>query len=470
MTYEEQLKVEQLNKEIINNIIANTKPEDFISFYLTHNQKETIQEYGLRTIKQLVKILTIFNYDFSKPKPSKFKGQKSARSHESYIKGGQKSAETQKQNWENKSEEEKEAWSKKMSESHLTSLTFKDKITRSNRAFRNSLTEEQKADMDLRRSQTMKAYWESLSEEEKEILKNSNNGKTYNISNSTPNKTFASLLDQNNILYEREYSLERKHYDFKINNILIEINPTFTHNSTFTPFKYNKPLEYKYHYNKSQIAINHGFRCIHIFDWDNSEKVIDLVKKQNIKIAARDCEIKLVNKKEAVDFINENHLQNYAKDSIRYGLYYNNELVSIMTFAKPRYNKKYDYEIIRYCSKYNITGGAEKLYKHFIEDYKPNSVISYCDLSKFNGSVYNKLGFNLLRINMPSKHWYNKKTKEHYTDALIRQHGFSRIINGSTAEKDNLVNADNKTLMINSGFVEIYDCGQAVYIWKKELN
>lgn len=192
-----------------------------------------------------------------------------------------------------------------------------------------------------------------------------------------------------------------------------------------------------------------------------------MISKTKTNIYARNCEIKEVDKEAAKNFINENHLQNYARDSIRIGLFYKDELVSIMTFGKPRYNKNYKYELIRYCSKYNIIGGSEKLFSYFIKTYTPESIISYCDKSKFNGDTYNKLGFNLLKVNSPSKHWYNMKTKEHYLDSLVRQHGFSRLVHKCSADKDSLATSNNRELMINAGFVEVYDCGQATYVWNK---
>jgi len=96
-----------------------------------------------------------------------------------------------------------------------------------------------------------------------------------------------------------------------------------------------------------------------------------------------------------------------------------------MTFGKPRYNRKYEYELLRYCSSYTVIGGAEKLFSYFLNTYTPKSIISYCDLSKFTGRVYNRLGF-ILKNNkiVPSKHWYNLVTKRHITDNLLRQRGF----------------------------------------------
>lgn len=467
--YKQQLEIEKLNKEIIDNIIATVKPDDFIEFYLQHNQKETMVRYGIRTVKQLTKILKLFNYDFSKPKPSRFRGKSAARSHESYLAGGLKSAATQKENWQNKSEEEKEAWSIKQSIAHSNQgYTVKKAI--SNKAYRASLTPEERARQDEMRRQSMKAWWEGLSQEAKDqVMQNRfKNGRTYTQKESRPNLEFKKLLDDAGLVYEREFCLDKKLFDFKVENTLIEINPTFTHNSTFTPFEYNKPLAKTYHKNKSDIASKHGFKCIHIFDWEEPTKIINLLADKQSIIYGRSCEVVELDKKVADDFLIKYHLQGTAKAAIKLGLIYNNELVSMMTFGAPRYNKNYQYELIRYCSTAKVIGGAEKLFKAFVAKYSPDSVISYCDLSKFSGATYIKLGFELLRKATPSKHWYNIKTKEHYTDALLRKQGFSRLVHGCDAKDDiNLPTNNNRDLMISAGFVEVYDCGQATYTWKK---
>lgn len=469
MTYEEQCNIERLNKQIIQNIIDTVRPEDFITFYREHNQQETMAEYGLRTTKQLVKILKLFNYDFSQPKPSRFKGKQSARSHESYIAGGKKSSVTQKASWAAKSDEEKEAWAIKQSIAHLNSPTFKDKITAANRAYRASLPEEVRAQQDKARSETMRAWWEALSTEEKDAIQQNRfrNGVCYHSKSSGPNEHFGQLLTSKGISYSREFCLDHKTFDFKIGNNLIEIDPTFTHNATYFPLGNQRCINKKYHQEKSAIAEKYGYRCIHVFDWDDEQKIIDsLLARTEDTIYARSCDVQEVSKQETIDFLTKHHIQSYAKDSIRLGLYHKGVLVSIMTFGSPRYNKNYEYEIIRYCASLNIIGGADKLFKHFLVKYGPTSIISYCDLSKFTGKVYENLGFKLLRHPSPSKHWYNIRTREHYTDALLRQHGFSRLIHKKSAEEDNLAISDNRTLMIEAGFVEVYDCGQASYIWR----
>jgi hypothetical protein len=171
--------------------------------------------------------------------------------------------------------------------------------------------------------------------------------------------------------------------------------------------------------------------------------------------------LKVINNKDCKEFLNSYHLQgNCRGQEVKLGLYYNDKLVSVMTFGKPRYNKKYEWELLRYCSNANIIGGSQKLFRYFIDNYNPQSIISYCDKSKFKGDVYNKLGFTLQRKGVPTKHWYNPKTEQHITNNLLLQLGFDNIF------KTNYGKGVNNKELINNGFVSIYDCGQDMYLWQ----
>lgn len=280
---------------------------------------------------------------------------------------------------------------------------------------------------------------------------------------SKVNRSFKILLESNGIESELEYIINNSGYDLKVGNTLIEINPWFTHNSTVGPTfgdKVGKPRQYDYHLSKTNEAKNHGFDCIHIFDWDEREKVIYLLQPKS-KVYARECEVKKINKKEANDFLNAFHLQCSTKQvQYAYGLYYGDKLVQVMTFGKPRYNKNYEYELLRLCTipEHKVIGGASKLLNFFEKNVKPKSIISYCDLSKFSGHVYEKLGFTLSNQTQPSKHWYNYKIKRHITDNFLRQRGFDQL-HGTYFGKG----TSNEQLMLEHGYVEIFDCGQLVF-------
>lgn len=97
------------------------------------------------------------------------------------------------------------------------------------------------------------------------------------------NKAFAELLKLNQIEFQQEFVIENKLYDFYLPdyNILVEIDPTYTHNSTKGAFMFSgekEPVEKYYHYNKSKLAREHGYVCIHKFDWNSNEEVLNLIK------------------------------------------------------------------------------------------------------------------------------------------------------------------------------------------------
>ena len=279
---------------------------------------------------------------------------------------------------------------------------------------------------------------------------------------SKPNRDFAELLDSNNITYEREFRCGKYSYDFKIGNNLVEINPTATHNTHFNPYGKNR-IDDMYHFNKSNIANVKGYNVIHVFDWDDIDKVVQLLRERET-VYARKCEVRLVNEVDANKYLDTYHLQGTCRgQKFRLGLYYDNKLVSLMTFGKSRFNKNCEYELLRYCSHYSVICGAEKLFKYFVDNYKPNSIVSYCDTSKFSGKVYDILGFKYVKTNSPRKHWYSRKEKRHITDGLLLSQGYDRLFKENHGK-----GTSNEELILARGYLPVYDCGQSTYIWRSD--
>lgn len=277
--------------------------------------------------------------------------------------------------------------------------------------------------------------------------------------NSGPNAGFAKLLDVAGIDYQREVPVGKYSFDFQVgDNILIEIDPFPFHNSLWSPF--GEGVAEDYHLKKTLAAEGVGKRCIHVFDWDDVHKIVSLLKHRH-RIYARSCSLREVSEAECREFLNLYHLQNTCKgQAVRLGLYEANTLVSVMTFGFPRYSKLYEWELLRYCSIKSVTGGAERLFKHFIAEQNPKSIISYCDRSKFRGSIYLRLGFQVKSVGSPSKHWYSPKEKRHITDNLLRQRGYDQLFHESYGK-----GTSNEELIIARGYVPIYDCGQDSYVW-----
>ena len=279
---------------------------------------------------------------------------------------------------------------------------------------------------------------------------------------SSYNRSFAELLDINNITYEREFLLQKYSYDFKVGNTLIEIDPTATHNTYFSPYGDNR-IDVNYHRDKTKLAKDNGYSVIHIFEWDDIDKVMQLLKNR-VTIYARKCEVRMVSEVDTGNYLDTYHLQGTCRgQKIRLGLYYDNQLVSLMTFGKSRFNKNCEYELLRYCASHNVIGGAEKLFKYFVDTYKPNSVVSYCDTSKFSGKVYDTLSFEFIKTNKTRKHWYSIKEKRHITDGLLLSQGYDRLFKENHGK-----GTSNEELILARGYLPVYDCGQSTYIERND--
>ena len=273
---------------------------------------------------------------------------------------------------------------------------------------------------------------------------------------------FVESVRAANLEEELEFYLDGKFYDLHIldTNILVEIDPTYKHNVVGN--HWGVTVDKNYHLEKTNIAKENGFRCIHVFDWDDVDKIIQLLTKKEV-LYARKCEIREVSKKECDEFLCKYHIQNTCKgQNIRVGLMYKGELVEVMTFGDSRYNRNYQYELLRLCSnsKYKITGGASKLFKYAISHYHLNNIISYCDLSKFDGSVYSKLGMQFVKNTPPQEIWSFEKNK--ITANLLRQRGYDQLFNTNYGK-----GTSNEELMLDHGWLPVYDCGQAVYSYRR---
>ena len=194
-------------------------------------------------------------------------------------------------------------------------------------------------------------------------------------------------------------------------NIGIEFNGTYWHSDAF--------LNKDYHQNKSKLAADLGIRLIHIseYDWIDTQRQLILksimksaCNKIKNKIYARNCIVKKLKSSELRSFCDKNHIQGYRNAKITYGLFYNNELVQMMSFS---HHKKYEWELIRSCTKLDtqIVGGVNKLFKAFVKDEKPNQIFSYCDFNLFNGISYEKLGMQYLGLTAPNLHYILKNGK-----------------------------------------------------------
>ena len=170
------------------------------------------------------------------------------------------------------------------------------------------------------------------------------------------------------------------------------------------------------HIDKTAACEKAGLKLVHVFESEwiaNRELVIsrlaNILGIHSRVLYARKCEIKPVDAKTAQTFLNRYHSQGFVPSGVNLGLYSESELVALMTFGKCRFDKKHEWEMLRFCCKAGtrVTGGAGKLLKHFEKTYSPKSLVSYADIRWSSGDLYRKLGFDFIRKSPPN-YWYFK--------------------------------------------------------------
>ncbi len=253
--------------------------------------------------------------------------------------------------------------------------------------------------------------------------------------------------------YRDKYEIDAYIKDKKIG---FEFDGLYWHSDNFK--------ESDYHLKKTEYFQSKGIRVYHIFEdeWNEKQEIIKSIinTKLNIyekTIYGRKCIIKPVEVKDSIQFQNNNHIQGATESKVKIGLYYENELVSLMTFGKSRLDKNFGWELVRFVNKKNtkIIGGASKLFKYFRSNYK-GSIISYSDERLFDGRLYKNLGFTFSHKTPPQYYYvrsgvrYNRMQfqKSYLKDKL-------KTFDPNLTEKEN---------MINNGYHRIYDCGQKVWV------
>lgn len=225
--------------------------------------------------------------------------------------------------------------------------------------------------------------------------------------------------------------------------------------------------EKNYHRDKTNECNKKGIRLIHIFEdeWIYRNNVVkgridNLLGVVNNRIYARKCSVKEVKYKDVSEFIEKNHIQGKIPFRIGYGLYYNDELVSIMVFGCKRKNlgsvsSDGSYEMLRYCNKIGVSviGGASKMFKHFLKENSPKEVISYCDLRWGNGDIYELLGMKMDHISQPNYFYVvgdKRKNRFNFRKNKLIEDGFD-------------ANKSEHEIMLERCIYRIYDCGCKVY-------
>jgi very-short-patch-repair endonuclease len=235
----------------------------------------------------------------------------------------------------------------------------------------------------------------------------------------------------------------------------IEVNGTFWHSE--------QHKDKLYHYNKAVLARRASVTLLQFWEHELHERrricqsIIRSHLNQNTRYYARQLEIREF---KGANFFNATHLQGNAGATVTYGLFDGEQCLAAMSFGRPRMTRDCEWEIVRFANALDTTvvGGASRLFKHFLKQHNPQSIVSYADLRISQGQLYRTLGFQFSHVSAPNYEWIkgSKRLKRYQTQKHKLQQLLGATFDASLSETANM-QAHNWT--------RLHDAGNLVYKW-----
>lgn len=247
-------------------------------------------------------------------------------------------------------------------------------------------------------------------------------------------------------------------------NIAFELNGVFWHSEL-------NGKDSNYHLNKLEQCTKKGIRLVQILDteWNDQQNIVKSriagFLGKNSTIYARKTKIVELTSQQSRDFFNAHHIQGDATSPCTYGLVVNDTIVAAMSFIKSRFNKQYEWELLRYANQMNtsVVGGASKLLNHFMKTKMPDSIITYSDKRWNTGNMYTTIGFDYSHTSKPNYYYFKLPniSKLHHRSQFQKH----KLQNKLETFDPTMTEWQN---MVANGYDRIWDCGNAVFVWKKE--
>ena len=235
----------------------------------------------------------------------------------------------------------------------------------------------------------------------------------------------------------------------------IEINGLYWHSDLH--------VEKNYHYEKYVACTSAGIKLLMITDeeWQNKRSVVISMIRHRLhqlttKVHARQCTVSPITVQQSREFLACNHLHGFSPASVHLGLFFNQQLVSVLTLSKQnRFDRKnQSFEIIRFALSCSVTGAMGKFIKYIQREYHDcQRIITYADLRYGPGQVYLLNGFKFVKNSKPG-YWYFINNQLYHRLSWTKK----RLVDlGYPASKTEF------EIMDDLKALRIYDCGHACY-------
>jgi hypothetical protein len=286
-------------------------------------------------------------------------------------------------------------------------------------------------------------------------------------------KSFIKSIYAGETFSNKKFNYNDKTYELDIYipelKLGVEFNGLYWHSDVFR--------EKNYHLDKTNFFSEQDIRVIHVFEdeWVQKRSIVESKLRHALKVSDRDkvygrhLTIKEIDKDQKNIFLKQNHIQGTDHSSIMLGAFKDEELVSVMTFSKPRVSlgnkntKVGQYELSRFASSKNVIGSFAKLMKYALNKFNIESIITYADLrwSNIESNIYEKNGFVLSHVSNPNYFYCSSKVRYHRFNfrKQVLKAKFPELYDEKLTEFQ---------IMDKTNYTRIWDCGNAVYTYKKE--
>jgi hypothetical protein len=217
------------------------------------------------------------------------------------------------------------------------------------------------------------------------------------------------------------------------------------------------------HRNKAKQSVIKNFKLFQIYDFEFGDIWKSMISNAigvSNKVGARKLDIIGMNTKDERKFYELNHLQGYVSSTICYGLRGDDEVLCSMSFIK----RKDFWEIQRFANLigYSVTGGASRLFKHFLYENFPISVKTFADRRYSTGELYKNLGFKLIETTRPNYKYVNATATKVFSRQKCQKHKLKALL-GDVFDPE-ISEAQN---MFKAGYRRLWDAGNLKFKFEK---
>lgn len=245
-----------------------------------------------------------------------------------------------------------------------------------------------------------------------------------------------------------------KQLDVKIKDLLlaIEFHGTYWHSEKF--------VSNSYHLDKMLACRANAYKCIQVFshEWEDRNSQVKSFLTSSLgcnssKVYARTTIVEIVPKEVARDFLNDYHILGSCSFDLAYGLYKDDELLSLVVMGKHHRTNEPNL-LKRFVTKTNITvvGGLSKLTKHIYNNQGP--ITTFIDLRWSTGESWIENGWKLVSTSKPDYFYYNSKNGK-----VISKQSRKKSVVGTPR---GMTEREHAKI---DGLLRVYDCGKMKLIY-----